>query len=44
MEITSEQIHDIVKQSDSEIKEFVKNAKAGAWIVLKRVDSWQQEC
>lgn len=29
MEITSEQIHDIVKQSDSEIKEFVKNAKAG---------------
>lgn len=29
MEITSEQIHDIVKQSDSEIKEFVKNAKVG---------------
>lgn len=29
MEITSEQIHNMVTQCDSEMKEFTRNAKAG---------------
>lgn len=29
MKINSEQIHNMVKQSDNEMKEFIKNAKAG---------------
>lgn len=40
MEITSEQIHDIVKQSDSEIKEFVKNAKAGCVCYGDSLENW----